>query len=191
MRDLFKNIPAPNQGKKNKKIHDPNYNNLSIRTHQITDHFYDTGIYEMQWRDCCLKKVNHSYMGTVQFPENLDKPSRTVTTRTGYSREALIYKSEIKRKGNGEYREPTVRELALIMSFPLTYQFIGLEHQKRTLVGNAVCPKVSYKLALSVLKILKKKTSTPKFIIHNCKNNVIFKEKKFDKITKEDKKLKM
>ena len=184
LRDLFRNIPAPNQCKKNIKIHDPNYINLSIKTHQITDHFYDTGIYEMQWRDCCLKKVNHSYMGTVQFPENLDKPSRTVTARTGYSREALIYKSEIKRKGNGEYREPTVRELALIMSFPLTYQFIGLERQKRALVGNAVCPKVSYKLALSVLKILKKKTSTPKFITHNCKNNVIFKEKKFDKLPK-------
>ena len=182
LRDVFRGIPAPNHSsKKNKKVRDPNYRNLSINTSQITDHFYDTGIYEMQWRDCFLKKNNHAYMGVVQFPENLDKPSRTVTTGTGYSREALIYKSEIKRKGDGEYREPTIRELSIIMSFPLTYQFIGLESQKRTLVGNAVCPKVSYGLALSMFKILKKKADTPKFIIHKCKNNLLFKEKKFDK----------
>ena len=181
LRDVFRNIPAPNHGKKNTKVKDPNYKSLSISACQITDHFYDTGIYEMQWRDCLLKKNNHAYMGVVQFPENLDKPSRTVTTGTGYSREALIYRSEIKRKGDGEYREPTVRELSVIMSFPLIYQFIGLESQKRTLVGNAVCPKVSYRLAVSVLKILKKKVDTPKFIIHNCKNKLVFKEKKFDK----------
>ena len=181
LKDLFSKIPAPNNSKRIKTIVDPNYPNLSIKTTQLTDHFYDTGLYEMQWRDCKLKKLNHPFMGNIQFPENFNKPSRTVTTNTGYSREALVYKSEIKRKGNGEYREPTIRELALIMSFPLNYQCIGSNNQKRKLIGNAVCPKVSYGIALSTLKSINKKPSYPKFIINKLTNHLVFINKNFNK----------
>ena len=180
LKDLFNKIPAPNNSKKIKTIADPNYPNLSMKTTQLTDHFYDTGLYEMQWRDCKLKKLNHPFMGKIQFPENFNKPSRTITTNTGYSREALVYKSEIKRRGNGEYREPTIRELALIMSFPLNYQFIGSNNQKRKLIGNAVCPKVSYGIALSTLKSINKKPSYPKFLINKPTNHLVFINKDFD-----------
>ena len=180
LRDLFNKIPAPNKGEKIKKIIDPNYPNFSIKKAQLTGHFYDTGLYEMQWRDCKFKKLNHPFMGKIQFPENFNKPSRTITTKTGYSREALIYKSEIKRKGNGEYREPTIRELAVIMSFPLNYQFIGSINQKRKLIGNAVCPKVSYSIALSTLKSINRRPSCPKFSINEATNHLVFINKKFD-----------
>ena len=158
LKKLFKNIPNPmNQGNNFKLVKDPNYKEISIEKDKITDHFYDSGVYEMKWKDCMLKKTNHPFMGNVQFPEDFDKPSRTVTTSNGHSRETLLYKSEIKRKGDGEYREPTIRELALIMSFPIHYQFEGSINQKRKLLGNAVCPLISYKISLSVLKELKKK----------------------------------
>jgi DNA (cytosine-5)-methyltransferase 1 len=96
-------------------------------------------------------------MGKMSFPENIDNPSRTVTaTKIANSRESLIYKTEIKRKGNGEYRSPTIREAAIIMGFPITYQFLGSENTKWRLIGNAVCPAVSRALAVLVKKSLYK-----------------------------------
>ena len=166
---LFKNIPHPmNQEKAFKLIKDPNYKEIDIEKSKITDHFYDSGVYETKWKDCMLKKINHPFMGKIQFPEDFNKPSRTITTSNGHSRETLLYKSEIERKGDGEYRELTIREMALIMSFPIYYQFEGLISQKRRLIGNAVCPLISHKISLSILKELKKK--------HTYKTNYYFKE---------------
>jgi DNA (cytosine-5)-methyltransferase 1 len=55
-------------------------------------------------------------MGKMSFPENLDKPCRTImATRSARMRESLILHSEFKRRGNGEYRLPTVREIATLM----------------------------------------------------------------------------
>jgi DNA (cytosine-5)-methyltransferase 1 len=83
-------------------------------------------------------------MGKMSFPENEKKPSRTITaTKIGTSREAITYQSEYNRNGNGEFRTPTVREAACIMSFPITYQFLGGETTKWRLIGNAVCPSVA------------------------------------------------
>jgi DNA (cytosine-5)-methyltransferase 1 len=122
---------------------------------QITDHFYDTGIYKNEWENSKYLKVNHPYMGLMSFPENIENPSRTITaTKIANSRESIIFKSEITRKGDGEYRLPTVREAAIIMGFPITYQFIGSENSKWRLVGNAVCPSVSRALAKEVIKSL-------------------------------------
>jgi len=90
-------------------------------------------------------------MGRMSFPENEEKPSRTITaTKIGTSREALIYASEYARGGNGKFRTPTVREAACIMGFPITYQFIGGETTKWRLVGNAVCPSVARAFAKQV-----------------------------------------
>lgn len=45
-----------------------------------------------------------------------NKPSRTITaTKIANSRESIIYKSEIERIGDGEYRLPTIREAAIYM----------------------------------------------------------------------------
>src|SRR5690606_38400275 len=96
-------------------------------------------------------KVNHPYMGKMSFPENENRPSRTITaTKIGTSREAIIYESEYPRIGNGQFRTPTVREAACIMGFPITYQFLGGETTKWRLVGNAVCPSVARAFAKQV-----------------------------------------
>lgn len=158
---LKQNFPSPFSGKNDNNVSDLQYD-LSIKQSQVTDHFYDTGVYEVEWRFSRYWKVNHPYMGKMSFPENEDKPSRTITaTKIANSRESIIYRSEIERNGDGEYRLPTVREAAIIMGFPITYQFIGSENIKWRLVGNAVCCSVSRAFAKIVLKELKIKSDDP------------------------------
>jgi DNA (cytosine-5)-methyltransferase 1 len=132
-------------------------------------------------------------MGKMSFPENLTNPSRTVTaTKSGTSREALIYKSEYNRIGNGEYRNPTIREIASIMGFPYTFQFLGTENSKWRLIGNAVCPSVSRAFALELKKSIQQ-TLIENLILENkpnleCVTNLnTFSEKKFDKQPKRNK----
>ncbi len=144
-------FPSPFDEFSNKLIKDVQYP-IQLEQSDITDHFYDTGVYEAEWRFSKHWKTNHPFMGKMSFPENEDNPSRTITaTKISNSRESIIYKSEISRKGDGEYRTPTVREAAIIMGFPLTYQFIGSESTKWRLVGNAVCASVSKAFASTVL----------------------------------------
>ena len=155
LNSILSQLPDPVSRKSTRKIVDPNYPNLSIELNELTDNFYDTGLFECEWKQSQFLKVNHPYMGRMAFPENESKPSRTITaTKIGTSREAIIYRSKYNRKGNGEYRTPTVREAACIMGFPITYQFCGGETTKWRLVGNAVCPSVSRAFAGQTLKEL-------------------------------------
>lgn len=158
VRQIFKNFPNPFEV--SKEIVDPNYKGLKIPAEQLTDHFYDTGIYKAHWDYSKYCKTNHPYMGKMSFPENIDNLSRTITaTKLDNSREALIYRSEIERVGDGEYRTPTVREVGILMSYPITYQFVGLsESIKWRLVGNSVCPLISSALAKTTLETLNLQT---------------------------------
>ncbi|HRA40716.1 MAG TPA: DNA cytosine methyltransferase, partial [Pyrinomonadaceae bacterium] len=150
--EIKNGLPDPSSSRKRFETTDPNYTNLKLFSDELTDHFYDTGLYECEWNLSRYWKTNHPFMGKMSFPENEDKPSRTVTaTKIGSSREALIYKSALAREGNGEYRTPTVREAACLMGFPITYQFKGSEGTKWRLVGNAVCPSVSRAFAAQIL----------------------------------------
>ena len=145
---IKKKLPKPNSIISTKKIQDPIYPNINIKMNDITDHFYDTGLYACEWRQSRFLKKNHPYMGKMHFPENELNPSRTITaTKIRTSREAIIYRSEFDRIGDGEFRIPTVREAASLMGFPITFQFMGSEGIKWRLVGNAVCPSVSCSFA--------------------------------------------
>lgn len=167
--ELLDKIPPPNQEKNSDEVSDPIYPTIKIPLSELTDHFYDSGLYRSEWRQSKYLKKNHPYMGKMSFPENLEKPSRTVTaTKSGTSREALIYKAEYSRKGNGEFRSPTIREIASIMGFPYTYQFIGSANSKWRLVGNAVCPSVSKSLALQLKKELGLKATKKLHLIENA-----------------------
>lgn len=184
---MMKNqFPIPFSEKSDIVISDPQYP-IQIFQNQLTDHFYDTGIYEVEWKFSRYWKTNHPFMGKMSFPENENRPSRTITaTKIANSRESIIYKSEIKRSGDGEYRLPTVREAAIIMGFPITYQFLGTENNKWRLVGNAVCCSVSRAFAKTVLETLK--LPLPDKLVLNKKPNLegiinlnTFKLKVFDK----------
>ena len=184
--EMKQTLPNPFSKKSDKLITDPQYS-IRISQNQLSDHFYDTGIYNVEWKCSNYCKTNHPFMGKMSFPENDNKPSRTITaTKIANSRESIIYKCEIKRVGDGEYRLPTVREAAVIMGFPITYQFLGTESNKWRLVGNAVCCSVSRAFAKIILEALK--ISTPNTTITNIKidkKNLInlntFKLKSFDK----------
>jgi len=155
LKTIKKNFPNPFESKSNRIINDIQYT-IALSQNLISDHFYDTGVYKAEWKFSKYWKVNHPFMGKMSFPENEDKPSRTITaTKIANSRESIIYKSEINRIGDGEYRLPTVREAAIIMGFPITFQFIGSEYTKWRLVGNAVCCGVSRAFAGAVLDELK------------------------------------
>jgi DNA (cytosine-5)-methyltransferase 1 len=151
--DLLKRIPSPNSNPANNDlIKDPIYSDILIPIKSLTDQFYDSGLYWSEWNKSYEQKTDHPYMGKMSFPENMNNPSRTITaTKSGSSRESLIYKSEFNRTGDGEYRTPTVREAASIMGFPYTYQFKGSVFNKWRLVGNAVCPAVSRAFAAELL----------------------------------------
>ncbi|MFA7447663.1 MAG: DNA (cytosine-5-)-methyltransferase [Weeksellaceae bacterium] len=152
---MKKYFPHPYSINSDKIITDPQYK-LKISQNQLTDHFYDTGIYKVEWKFSKYWKTNHPFMGKMSFPENENKPSRTITaTKIANSRESIIYKAEIERFGDGEFRLPTVREAAIIMGFPITYQFLGSDNNKWRLVGNAVCCSVSRAFAEIVLGELK------------------------------------
>lgn len=186
--ELLNIVPSPNsRNEPDISITDPVYPSIQIMMSELTDQFYDSGLYEAEWRQTKHQKTNHPYMGKMSFPENLEKPSRTlVATRSITSRESFIYKSEWNRDGDGEYRIPTIREAASIMGFPYTYQFLGALNTKWRLVGNAVCPAVSRAFAFEVLRALN--IPIPTQLILNTKPNMAgvqnlnnFSEKEFSK----------
>lgn len=98
----------------NGPITDINYPDFTLEAQQVTDQHY---IYELAAFECKTAKrlkQDKGYMGKMSFPENLDKPARTVmATMTASAREAMIL-----GYGEGRYRLPTVREAACMMSFP-------------------------------------------------------------------------
>lgn len=141
-------------GKRNKhKIQDPNYD-FSIDSSLLTDHFYDTQVADYEWKRAKRLKVDHGFMGKMSFPEDVNRPSRTVmATRSASTRESMIFSAKNEKNENIGYRLPTIREVASLMSFPITYQFnVKGEESKYRLVGNAVCVKISAALAEVILK---------------------------------------
>lgn len=128
-------------------IVDVNYPDLVMPKSNITDHRYIHELAPFEWKTAKRLKQDKGYMGKMSFPENINKPARTVmATMTASSREAMIL-----GYGDGRYRLPTVREVASMMSFPNDYRFYGkTKGVKHTLVGNAVPPKLSYAVAKAI-----------------------------------------
>ena len=155
LNQLFKNFPTPLNHSSCDFIVDPNYPIEKVSIKDFKDHFYDTGVYQVQWQKARDLKQRHPYMGKMAFPENMDKPSRTImATQSASTREAILYNSNCNRKGDGEYRLPTIREAACIMGYPLDYQFFGDESTKWRQVGNAVCVQLSFALAVKILELI-------------------------------------
>ena len=128
-------------------IEDCNYIGFQLERDEVTDHQYVYRLQQFQWETTKRLKQDKGYMGKMSFPENLDKPARTVmATMSASSREAMVLSTV-----DGGYRLPTVREAASMMSFPIDYRFYGKSKGiKHTLVGNAVPPKMSYAIACAI-----------------------------------------
>ena len=180
--------------KKDKSIiEDCCYPDFYMDRETITDYHYYYYLQPFEWEKAKRLKEDRGYMGRMSFPENLDKPSRTVmATMSSSSRESMVLSDS-----SGGYRLPTIREVATMMSFPLDYRFYGSSKGvKHTLVGNAVPPKMSYAIAKAIaidsgrvvpdnyIPIRHK----PEIEFENL-NNVIFEPKK-EKVKRDDAKFK-
>lgn len=151
---VLESLTDPLKKNKTNQVIDPCYG-FMINKKELTDHYYDTTVAEWEWKRAKRLKEDHGFMGKMSFPEDLDRTCRTImATRSASTREAILFGGE---KGAGgrwkSYRMPTIREIASIMSFPITYQFDATnESSKYRLVGNAVCPLESRALAKAILK---------------------------------------
>lgn len=130
-------------------ITDVNYPELTLERQQVTDHSYIYELADFECKTAKRLKQDKGYMGKMSFPENTERPARTVmATMSTSSREAMIL-----GYGENRYRLPTVREAACMMSFPIDYWFYGeTKATKHTLVGNAVPPKMSYAIAKAIVE---------------------------------------
>lgn len=133
---------------KNIKIKDPNYD-FEMNRNDITDYSYIMELAEFKWKKAKRAKQDKGYMGKMSFPEDLNKPSRTImATMSCSSRESMIYPYK-----ENKYRLPTIREIASLMSYPINYRFYGKSKGiKYKLVGNSVPPKMAYALAEAIKK---------------------------------------
>ncbi|MDN6735469.1 MAG: DNA cytosine methyltransferase, partial [Tetragenococcus koreensis] len=162
LKNILDGLGSPKE-KSREEIKDINYG-FKMSSVDVSDHHYIKEISEFEWRKAKRQKLDKGYMGKMSFPENFNKPARTImATMTGASRESFIlpYKE-------GRYRFPTIREVATIMSFPIDYRFYGeTDATKYKLIGNAVPPKFSYAVAKAIV----------------CKdglnNNIVTKRKEF------------
>jgi DNA (cytosine-5)-methyltransferase 1 len=146
LRAVLDSLGEPCDGQKG-IIQDCNYPELSLPSHELTDHHYLYMLQPFEWEISKRLKEDKGYMGKMSFPENIDNPARTVmATMSSSSRESMILAAS-----QGGYRLPTVREAASMMSFPIDYRFYGKSKGiKHTLVGNSVPPKMSYSVAKAI-----------------------------------------
>lgn len=134
------------------KINDLYFTNIQFSKIFLTDHFYDSTIPECMWKKSKRLKTDHGYMGKMSFPEDINKPSRTVmATESSSTRESIIL---CKENSENQFRCPTIRELACFMGFPINYQFKGTKTNKHKQIGNAVCVPLSYNIGKAIMNKL-------------------------------------
>lgn len=142
-------IPSPTGYKQSTEtITDPIYG-FDLADSELTDHHYIKEIPYFEWNKAKRQKCDKGYMGKMSFPENTNKPARTVmATLSASSRESMIFKLENEEE---RYRFPTIREVATLMSFPIDFRFYGeSDSVKYRMIGNAVTPKFSYEIARAI-----------------------------------------
>lgn len=153
MRKVVEGLPHPlSKPKKGSMVKDPLYDFLEIEAERLSGHFINTVMTNEEARENRKSKVDHSWYGKMKFPDDLDRPARTVmATQFRSSRETMAIKVEVG--GRTLYRAPTIRECASFQGFPITYQFWGKDFSTRIrLVGNAVPVNLSLALARAILE---------------------------------------
>lgn len=133
-------------------ITDPNYD-IKVEETELLDHFGDYFVMSKEEAERNRKqKTEHPYYGKMKFPDDLDRPSRTVmATQFNASRETMVI--ETKRGNKKVYRKPTIREAASLQCYPINYKFTGNNPTtKYKLVGNSVPAKLSFAVAKAILE---------------------------------------
>lgn len=130
-----------------KRILDPNYG-FEIAGGSLADHYHDVDLIESEVEGIRHAKTEHPFMGYMPFPDDTDRPARTVVA-TQLGRETLVLETR-----KGRYRRATVRECATIQTFPIDYNFVGKSVSSRyRQAGDAVPPLIVKRIAEEILKI--------------------------------------
>lgn len=136
---------------------DPVYGTLVPATY-LVDHAKEDFLSKEEERINRDNKSNHPVYNGMSFPDDLGRPSRTVTaTCTRVSRESIVVPEE------GGFRRLTLRERASLQSFPASYQFYGTSNaQKQKMIGNALPPLLSYYIGNAMLGVPPHEVPSPK-----------------------------
>jgi len=128
-------------------IVDPIYG-YKLNQNEIIDHVKEKSLNSEELRLNKESKIYHPVYNKMNFPDLLEKPSRTITgTCTRVSRESIIIKDK-----NG-YRRLTLREKGMIQGFPITFQFYGNSFSsKQLMIGNSIPPVLTYYIFQSMLE---------------------------------------
>jgi len=147
--EVLTSLPSPLSKEKGGVVDDFNYD-IELPVSELTDHFYDARMPDEECDRIRRAKTLHPFYGLLEFPDRLDRPARTVVA-TQLGRETLVVRDE--RDPEDKYRRATIRECAVLQSFPITYQFYGNNYSSRyRLVGDAVPPKLSFSIANKILE---------------------------------------
>ncbi len=153
MRHVIESFPSPlNKPREKYFVKDPIYG-TRIEETELEDHFGDHSVMSEEEADRNRRqKTQHPYYGKMKFPDDLDRPSRTVmATQFNASRETMVIEMKVGKKTI--YRKPTIREAASLQCYPVDYKFVGSNPTtKYKLVGNSVPVKLSLALANAILK---------------------------------------
>ncbi len=150
LRDVVDGLPDPRHRLAlGENVSDPVYG-FDLPAHHLTDHFSTRlELTEEEVRENRKAKEEHSWYGRMAFPDDLDRPARTVmATQLRVSRETTVIASS-----TGGYRRLSVREASSVQAFPITYQWWGkTEAMKYKLIGNAVAPPVAFAVAKAIVR---------------------------------------
>ena len=151
MKNIIEGYPYPLYNGNISKVNDPLYPQITLNITDFTEHRYNTFLTRMEVEESRKLKTRHRYYGKMNFPDNMDRPARTVMASMSRTcREMMVI--EEKRGNMKGYRIPTLRECASLQSFPITYQFWAKNVSPRyRLVGNAVPPLLSRAMAKAIL----------------------------------------
>jgi DNA (cytosine-5)-methyltransferase 1 len=156
--DSYKGLSAPlalgevMESFKKRRVLDPIYK-FYLPRHELTDYEIEPALDDEETRLNREAKSYHPVYNIMNFPDLLDKPSRTITaTCTRVSRESIIVQNGVG------LRRLTIRERASLQSFPVTFQFYGRSYTSRLkMVGNALPPLIAYYLACAMRGIPREK----------------------------------
>lgn len=150
LRDVVEGLPDPHESvPPGSTVTDPVYL-FQLSSHLLTDHFSkNLDLAAEEVRENRKAKEDHSWYGRMSFPDELDRPARTImATQLRVSRETTVIASS-----SGGIRRLSIREASSVQGFPITYQWWGRsEGLKYKLIGNAVAPPVSFAVASAILE---------------------------------------
>lgn len=148
--EILRALPDPLRARTSGVVTDPNYG-FEFPCEELTDHFHPVLLNERETRNIRNAKVAHPFMGRMAFPDEEDRPARTVVA-TQLGRETLVIGAVAK--GKTLFRRATVRECATLQSFPVSYQFFGGSLNARyRLAGDAVPPRLSYLIGQEIRRL--------------------------------------